>query len=279
MEVVSENRSHGGRQLVVKHESSACRCEMNFSVFLPPQAAQGGKLPVVWYLSGLTCTHANVTEKGEYRAACAEFGLIFVAPDTSPRGEGVADAEEWDFGKGAGFYVDATQDPWAPNYRMWSYVTEELPALVAAEFPVDMDRQAIMGHSMGGHGALTVALNHSQRFRSVSAFAPIVAPSQVPWGQKALAGYLGEDRSEWRKHDSVALIEDGARVEEMLVDVGDADPFIEKELRPELLERACREAGIALKLRIQPGYDHSYYFISTFMDEHLRWHAERLRRG
>jgi len=162
---------------------------------------------------------------------------------------------------------------------MWSYVTEELPALVAAEFPVDMDRQAIMGHSMGGHGALTVALNHSQRFRSVSAFAPIVAPSQVPWGQKALAGYLGEDRSEWRKHDSVALIEDGARVEEMLVDVGDADPFIEKELRPELLERACGEAGIALKLRIQPGYDHSYYFISTFMDEHLRWHAERLRRG
>jgi len=279
MEVVSENRSHGGRQLVVKHESSACRCEMNVSVFLPPQAAQGGKLPVVWYLSGLTCTHANVTEKGEYRAACAEFGLIFVAPDTSPRGEGVADAEEWDFGKGAGFYVDATQDPWAPNYRMWSYVTEELPALVAAEFPVDMDRQAIMGHSMGGHGALTVALNHSQRFRSVSAFAPIVAPSQVPWGQKALAGYLGEDRSEWRKHDSVALIEDGARVEEMLVDVGDADPFIEKELRPELLERACGEAGIALKLRIQPGYDHSYYFISTFMDEHLRWHAERLRRG
>jgi S-formylglutathione hydrolase len=279
MEVVSENRSHGGRQLVVKHESSACRCEMNVSVFLPPQAAQGGKLPVVWYLSGLTCTHANVTEKGEYRAACAELGLIFVAPDTSPRGEGVADAEEWDFGKGAGFYVDATQDPWAPNYRMWSYVTDELPALVAAEFPVDMDRQAIMGHSMGGHGALTVALNHPKRFVSVSAFAPIVAPSQVPWGQKALAGYLGEDRSEWRKHDSVALIEDGARVEELLVDVGDADPFIEKELRPELLERACREAGIALKLRIQPGYDHSYYFISTFMDEHLRWHAERLRRG
>ncbi len=279
MELVSENTSHGGRQLVLKHESSACGCEMTFSVFLPPQAGQGGKLPVVWYLSGLTCTHANVTEKGEYRAACAELGLIFVAPDTSPRGEDVADAEEWDFGKGAGFYVDATQDPWSPNYRMWTYVTEELPALLASEFPVDMDRQAITGHSMGGHGALTVALNHSRRFRSVSAFAPIVAPSQVPWGQKALAGYLGEDRSEWRKHDAVALIEGGTRVEEILVDVGDADPFIEKELRPELLERACAEAGIALNLRIQPGYDHSYYFISTFMDEHLRWHAERLRKG
>jgi S-formylglutathione hydrolase len=279
MEVVSENKSHGGRQLVLKHDSSACGCEMTFSVFLPPQAAQGSKLPVVRYLSGLTCTHANVTEKGEYRAACAELGLIFVAPDTSPRGEGVADAEEWDFGKGAGFYVDATQEPWAAHYRMWTYVTEELPALVAAEFPVDMDRQAITGHSMGGHGALTVALNHPERFRSVSAFAPIVAPSQVPWGQKALAGYLGEDRSAWGRHDSVALIEGGARVPEILIDVGDADPFIEKELRPELLERACAQAGIALKLRIQPGYDHSYYFISTFMDEHLRWHAERLRRG
>ena len=279
MEVVSENKSHGGRQLVVKHESTACRCEMTFSIFLPPHAERGARLPVVWYLSGLTCTHANVTEKGEYRAACAELGLIFVAPDTSPRGEGIADAEEWDFGKGAGFYVDATQEPWAPHYRMWTYVTEELPSLVAAEFPVDMDRQSITGHSMGGHGALTVALNHPQRFRSVSAFAPIVAPSQVPWGQKALAGYLGEDRSKWRKHDAVALIEGGTRVEEILVDVGDADPFIEKELRPDLLERACAEAGIALKLRIQPGYDHSYYFISTFMDEHLRWHAERLRKG
>ena len=277
MEVVSENKSHGGRQLVLKHDSSACGCEMTFSVFLPPQAAQGSKLPVVWYLSGLTCTHANVTEKGEYRAACAELGLIFVAPDTSPRGEGVADAEEWDFGKGAGFYVNATQDPWAPHYRMWSYVTEELPALVAAEFPVDMDRQSITGHSMGGHGALTVALNHPERFRSVSAFAPIVAPSQVPWGQKALAGYLGEDRSAWGRHDSVALIEGGARIPEILVDVGDADPFIEKELRPELLERACGEAGIALTMRIQPGYDHSYYFISTFMDEHLEWHSQRLR--
>jgi S-formylglutathione hydrolase len=279
LEIVSENKSHGGRQLVVKHSSAATSTEMAFSIFLPPQAEDGGKLPVVWYLSGLTCTHANVTEKGEYRAACAELGLIFVAPDTSPRGDDVPDVEEYDFGKGAGFYVDAAEEPWAKNYRMWSYVTEELPALVAAEFPVDMDRQGITGHSMGGHGALTVALNFSNRFRGVSAFAPIVAPSQVPWGQKALSGYLGDNRATWRAHDAVALIEDGASVDEILVDVGTGDPFIEKELRPELLEQACAAAGIPLTLRRQQGYDHSYYFISTFMAEHLRWHAERLRRG
>ena len=279
MEIVSENLSHGGRQLVVKHPSRATSTDMTFSIFLPPQAAEGGKLPVVWYLSGLTCTHANVTEKGEYRAACAEHGLIFVAPDTSPRGEGVPNDEAYDFGQGAGFYVDATQQPWAAQFRMWSYITDELPALVAAEFPVDTGRQAITGHSMGGHGALTVALNHPDRFRSVSAFAPIVAPSQVPWGEKALGGYLGPDRSAWRKHDAVALIEDGSRVEEILVDVGTADPFIEKELRPELLEAACADAGIALMLRRRPGYDHSYYFISTFMADHLAWHAERLRGG
>ena len=279
MDLVSEVKSHGGRQLVVRHASSATSTDMTFSIFLPPQAAAGAKLPVIWYLSGLTCTHANVTEKGEYRAACAELGLIFVAPDTSPRGKDVPDAEEWDFGKGAGFYVEATQEPWSKHYRMWPYVTDELPELIAAEYPVDMSRQAITGHSMGGHGALTVALNHPGRFRSVSAFAPIVAPGQVPWGQKALTNYLGDDRAAWRKHDAVALIEDGASVEELLVDVGTADPFIENELRPELLERACADAGIALTLRRQAGYDHSYYFISTFMAEHLRWHAERLRRG
>jgi S-formylglutathione hydrolase len=279
LEIVSENKSHGGRQLVVRHTSDATSTDMSFSIFLPPQAEGGGKPAVVWYLSGLTCTHANVTEKGEYRAACAEHGLIFVAPDTSPRGEGVPDAEGYDFGQGAGFYVDATEEPWAANYRMWTYVTEELPALVAAEFPVDLDRQGITGHSMGGHGALTVALRNPDRFRSISAFAPIVAPGQVPWGQKALAGYLGEDRTAWRRHDAVALIEDGARLPELLVDIGDADPFIEKELRPELLEQACAAAGIPLTLRIQPGYDHSYYFISTLMAEHIGWHAERLRRG
>ena len=279
MEIVSEAKSHGGRQLICRHRSSATATDMTFSVFLPPQA-DSGSLPVVWYLSGLTCTHANVTEKGEYRAACAELGLIFVAPDTSPRGQGVPDdpAGAYDFGLGAGFYVDAALEPWSGHYRMWTYVTDELPALVAAEFPVDMRRQGITGHSMGGHGALTVALRNPGRFRSVSAFAPIVAPGQVPWGEKALGGYLGEDRSAWRKHDAVALIDDGARVDELLVDVGDADPFLEKELRPELLEQACAAAGIALTLNRRAGYDHSYYFISTFMADHLRWHAKRLAR-
>jgi S-formylglutathione hydrolase len=276
IEIVSENKAHGGGQLVVKHASGATSTDMTFSIFLPPQVDRGKDLPVVWYLSGLTCTHANVTEKGEYRAACAELGLIFVAPDTSPRGEGVPNADEYDFGQGAGFYVDATQEPWVANFRMWTYVTEELPRVVGGNFPVDLSRQGIMGHSMGGHGALTAALRNPQAFRAVSAFAPIVAPSQVPWGQKALAGYLGDDRSTWRRHDAVALIEDGARIKDLLVDVGDADPFLEKELRPELLERACAEAGIPLTLRLQPGYDHSYYFISTFMADHLRWHAERL---
>ena len=277
LEIVSENRSHAGRQLVVSHASAATGTGMTFSVFLPPQA-EGGKCPVLWYLSGLTCTHANVTDKGEYRAACAEHGLIFVAPDTSPRGEGVPDDSEeaWDFGLGAGFYVDATTTPWSANYRMWSYVTEELPGLVASQFPADMDRQGITGHSMGGHGALTVALRHPRRFRSVSAFAPIVTPSQVPWGEKALSNYLGPDRAHWRAHDAVALIEDGARLDELLIDIGEADPFLEKELRPELLELACKEAGIPLTLRRRPGYDHSYYFISTFMADHVRWHAERL---
>ena len=279
LEVVSENRAHGGRQLVVKHASAATGTDMTFSIYLPPQAESGGKLPIVWYLSGLTCTHANVTEKGEYRAACAEHGLIFVAPDTSPRGEGVPDDPDgaYDFGLGAGFYVDATEEPFARNYRMWSYVTEELPALVASEFPVDMSRQGITGHSMGGHGALTVALGNPGRFRSVSAFAPIVAPSQVPWGQKALGGYLGDDYAACRRHDAVALIEDGARIDGLLVDVGTSDNFLEKELKPELLEKACADAGIPLQLNRRDGYDHSYYFISTFMADHLRWHAERLR--
>jgi len=276
IEIVSENKSHGGRQLVVRHASMVTSTDMTFSIFLPPQAEQGGKLPVVWYLSGLTCTHANVTEKGEYRAACAELGVIFVAPDSSPRGNDVPDDQSYDLGQGAGFYVDATEQPWATHYRMWSYLTEELPELVAAEFPVAGDRQAITGHSMGGHGALTLALRNPERFRSVSAFAPIVAPGQVPWGQKALTAYLGTDRTAWRKHDAVALIEDGAHIPEMLVDVGASDPFLQQELRPELLEGACADAGIDLTLRIQVGYDHSYYFVSTFMAEHLRWHAERL---
>ena len=278
MEILSENRAHGGRQLVCKHESTATKTDMVFSIFLPPQA-DSGKCPVLWYLSGLTCTHANVTEKGEYRAACAEHGLIFIAPDTSPRGPDVPDDPEglWDFGQGAGFYVDATEAPWARHFNMRTYVAEELPALIAAEFAADMARQGITGHSMGGHGALTLALGLPGRFGSVSAFAPIVAPGQVPWGHKALGHYLGPQGPAWRQHDAVALIEDGARVEELLVDIGDADPFLDKELKPELLEAACDDAGIALTLRRQPGYDHSYYFIATFMADHVAWHAERLR--
>jgi S-formylglutathione hydrolase len=276
METVSSWRSHHGTQGVYKHASEATGTEMVFSVFVPDHEP-GAQLPVVWYLSGLTCTHANVMEKGEYRAACAELGLIFVAPDTSPRGEGVADDPTYDMGQGAGFYVDATEAPWTPHYRMRSYVEEELPALVAAHFPADMARQGITGHSMGGHGALTAALRNPERFRSVSAFAPIVAPGQVPWGQKALAGYLGPDRTTWRDYDAVALIEDGARVPEILVDQGEADAFLSDQLRPALLRDACEAAGIDLTLRMQPGYDHSYYFISTFMADHLRWHAERLR--
>jgi S-formylglutathione hydrolase len=276
MEIVSENKSHGGRQIVARHQSSATSSEMSFSIFLPPQAETGAKLPLVWFLSGLTCSPMNVTEKGEYRAACAELGLIFVAPDTSPRGDDVPDVEDYDFGKGAGFYVDSTQEPWAKNFRMWTYVTEELPALVEQEFPVDIARQGITGHSMGGHGALTVGLRNPGRFRSVSAFSPIVAPSQVPWGSKALGGYFGADEQAWRRHDAIALIEDGARLPELLVDVGSDDPYLDNQLRPELLERACADAGIALTLRRQPGYDHSYYFMSSFMADHLRWHSQRL---
>jgi S-formylglutathione hydrolase len=278
VETLSDTKSHGGRQLVCRHASDATHTDMTFSIFLPPQAEEGGKVPVLWYLSGLTCSHVNVTEKGEYRATCAELGIAFIAPDTSPRGEAVPDDPDgsWDFGQGAGFYVDATEAPWSGNYRMWRHVADELPALVAAEFPVDLDRQGILGHSMGGHGALTLGLGLPERYRSVSAFAPIVAPSQVPWGRKALGGYLGGDECAWRKHDAVALIEDGATPDALLVDIGTADPFLETELRPELLERACKEAGIPLTLRRQPGYDHSYYFISTFMADHIRWHAERL---
>lgn len=275
LQTVSTAKAFGGTQGVYTHTSTTTGTPMTFSVYVPPHD-DGAMLPVVWYLSGLTCTHANVTDKGEYRRACAELGLIFVAPDTSPRGDDVADDEAYDFGKGAGFYVDATETPWAPHFRMWSYVTEELPALIGAHFPADMARQSIMGHSMGGHGALTIGLTFADRFKAVSAFAPIVAPSQVPWGEKALGGYLGTDRSRWRAHDAVALIEDGARVPALLVDQGDADQFLAEQLKPELLAEACTTAGIDLTLRMQPGYDHSYYFISTFMADHLAWHAARL---
>jgi len=275
IETVSENRSHGGVQGVYTHQSAETGTAMTFSVFVP-EHAEGARLPVLWYLSGLTCTHANVTEKGEFRRACAEHGIVFVAPDTSPRGDDVPDDEAYDFGKGAGFYVDATQEPWAANFRMRSYIEQELPGVVAEHFPVDMERQGITGHSMGGHGALTVSLRNPGRFRSTSAFSPIVSPLSCPWGEKALTGYLGADRAAWREYDACALIEDGARLADLLVDQGTADAFLEGQLKTNLLDRACRNADMRATIRMQEGYDHSYYFISTFMAEHVAWHAERL---
>jgi S-formylglutathione hydrolase len=275
IETISTNRSHGGTQGVYRHASAATGTNMTFSVFVPDGAQAS---PVVWFLSGLTCTHANVTEKGEFRAACAKHGLIFVAPDTSPRGDGVPDdhAGAYDFGLGAGFYLNATQSPYSQHYKMWDYITWELPALLTSHFPVDLQRQSIMGHSMGGHGALTIGLSFPERFRAVSAFSPIVAPSLTPWGQKALSGYLGNDRSAWRRHDAVSLIEDGARLDEVLIDQGDADPFVHEQLKPERFAEVCSRAGMKLTLKMRSGYDHSYYFISTFMPEQLRWHSERL---
>lgn len=275
METVSQNRSHGGIQGVYKHQSASTGTEMTFSVFVPDHAP-GTELPVLWYLSGLTCTHANVTEKGEYRAACAKHGIIFIAPDTSPRGDDVPDDEAYDFGKGAGFYVNATEAPWKTNFQMRNYIEEELPALVANNFPVDMDRQGITGHSMGGHGALTISLRNPGRFRSTSAFSPIVSPIHCPWGEKALTGYIGPDKSKWRDYDSCALIEDGARLPDLLVDQGLADDFLEGQLKTSLLLEACDKAGQKATVRMQEGYDHSYYFISTFMADHIAWHGERL---
>lgn len=277
MEQVSTNRSHGGEQSVWTHQSAQTGTAMTFSVFVPDHAP-GAKLPVLWYLSGLTCTHANVTEKGEFRTACAEHGIVFVAPDTSPRGDDVPDDDGYDFGKGAGFYVDATQEPWARNFRMRSYFERELPELLPAQFPmVDMARQGITGHSMGGHGALTIALRNPGRFRSVSAFSPIVSPLNCPWGDKALTGYLGADRVAWREYDACALIADGARLPDLLVDQGEADGFLAEQLKTDLLVQACAAAGQPATIRMQPGYDHSYYFISSFMAEHVGWHAVRLK--
>jgi S-formylglutathione hydrolase len=278
MKTISTAKSHGGVQGVYSHASEACACDMTFAVFVPPQATDG-PCPVVWYLSGLTCTHQNVMDKGEYRRLAAELGLIIVCPDTSPRGETIPDEKDnWQFGSGAGFYLDATQAPFSANYRMYSYVAEELPALIAREFPADISRQAVFGHSMGGHGALTIALKHPDRFRSCSAFAPIVRPMVAGWSKPAFEKYLGADETSWRAYDAVALIEDGKRFPEFLVDQGDADGFLEDGLRPWLLDEACRKAGIPLILRMQEGYDHSYFFISTFMEDHLRWHAERLAK-
>ena len=276
MKVHSQVIAFGGMQGVYSHESEANQCEMTFAVFVPPQAIER-PCPVVWYLSGLTCTHANVMEKGEYRRMAAELGLIVVCPDTSPRGNDVPDEiTNWQMGKGAGFYLDATEAPWAANFQMYSYVTEELPAFVAEHFRIDMTRQGIFGHSMGGHGAMTIALKNPHRFRSCSAFAPIVAPMTADWSMDAYHKYLGEDQSRWRPYDACALVEDGARFPEFLIDQGKADGYLETGLRPWLFEKAVENTGIDLTLRMHDRYDHSFYFVSTFMDDHLKWHAARL---
>jgi S-formylglutathione hydrolase len=276
-ETVSQARCFGGTQFVYRHVSRETNTPMRLAVFVPPQA-KDAKVPVVWFLSGLTCTEENFTVKAGAQRVASELGLMLIAPDTSPRGEGVPDDREgaYDFGLGAGFYVDATEAPWAKHYRMRSYIEQELPALVADNLPVDMSRQGITGHSMGGHGALTISLRNPGRFAATSAFAPIASPMNCPWGEKALSGYIGLDRSAWRDYDACALIEGGARLPDLLVDQGTADSFLESQLKPGLLEEACAKARQPLTLRRQEGYDHSYFFIASFIEDHLRWHAQRL---
>ena len=280
VQTVSTNRSHGGTQGVYRHASRETKTDMTFSVYVPDHR-EGTTLPVVTYLSGLTCTHANVTEKGEFRSACAEHGLIFVAPDTSPRGEGVPGdpANSYDFGLGAGFYVDATAEPWSAHYRMYTYVTQELRGLIEAKFPVDPARTGIFGHSMGGHGALTLGLRNPDLYRSISAFAPISAPKQCPWGKKALTGYLGPDRGQWAEHDATELVSrvtNASGRSPILIDQGLADQFLEQQLHPHLFEEAARKVGYPVTVRRHAGYDHGYYFISTFVEDHLRHHARIL---
>ncbi|HKM63992.1 MAG TPA: S-formylglutathione hydrolase [Acidisphaera sp.] len=276
-ERVSAQRCFGGTQYVFRHRSETTGTDMRFAAFVPPQA-EAKPAPVVWFLSGLTCTEENFTVKAGAQRVAARLGLILIAPDTSPRGEGVPDDKQgaYDFGLGAGFYLDATEQPWARNYRMESYVIRELPGIVASLLPVDMGRQGVMGHSMGGHGAITLALKNPGRFASVSAFSPISSPMQCPWGEKALSGYLGADRTAWRRTDSCALMDDGARLPDLLVDHGTADAFLDVQLKPQLLQAACDRAGVPLTLRMQDGYDHSYFFIATFIEDHLTWHAARL---
>lgn len=277
IQAVSEQRCFEGTQGFFTHDSEVCGGSMRFAVYLPPQAAQG-PVPVLWYLAGLTCTPETFTTKAGAQRLAAELGLALVMPDTSPRDTGLAGATgDWEFGEGAGFYLDATQEPWAARFRMYSYVVDELPRVVAERFPLDMNRQGIFGHSMGGHGALTIALRNPGRFRSVSAFAPIVAPAGVPWGEKAFSRYLGDDRKAWETYDATALVKGGSRFDgTILVDQGEADGFLVDQLQPQRFEAACEDAGQKLELRMHPGYDHSYYFIQTFVDDHLRHHAAAL---
>ena len=274
-ERIEHRACFGGWQDVYRHRSEVLGCDMTVGVYLPPQVEQG-PCPVLYWLSGLTCTEQNFITKAGAQRYAAEHGIILVAPDTSPRGEDVADAEGYDLGKGAGFYVNATQAPWASHYRMYDYIVDELPAWVEAD-PMASDRRAISGHSMGGHGALTIALKNPGRYRSVSAFSPIVAPTQVPWGQKAFAAYLGDDREAWKAWDTVELVRQAREPLPLLVDQGDADEFLQGQLKPELLQAAAAEAGHPLTLRLQPGYDHSYYFIASFIGEHLAFHAQQLK--
>lgn len=277
MEEILRQKVSGGQLTVHDHESSACDCTMRFAVYAPPQIADG-PVPVLWYLSGLTCTWANANEKSGIHRYAAEHGMMVVFPDTSPRGDSVANDEAYDLGQGAGFYLTATQSPWLAHYRMDRYVAEELPSIIADMFPnANMDHQGIFGHSMGGHGALTLHLKHPDRYRSVSAFSPIVAPTQVPWGEKAFAAYLGEDRTAWADHDATELVKRQPSQAPILIDQGGADQFLAEQLRPELFADACRQAGQALTLNMRDGYDHSYYFIATFMGDHLAWHAKRLK--
>lgn len=275
MEKISSNKSFGGEQGVYSHASSSTKTDMTFAVYVPPQAVEK-PVPVLWYLSGLTCTHDNAMGKAGMQEHAARLGMIVVLPDTSPRGEGAADDAEgaYDFGLGAGFYVNAKQAPFADNYQMYSYVVDELPELIGNEFNADMSRQGICGHSMGGHGALTIGLKNPGRFKSISAFAPIVSPTNCPWGQKALGGYLGDDKAVWAAHDACELVSTAVEKLPMLVDQGTGDSFLEKELKPELLVAACEKANHPLTLRMQEGYDHSYFFISTFMKDHMEWHAK-----
>ncbi|MDZ7628455.1 MAG: S-formylglutathione hydrolase [Parvularculaceae bacterium] len=280
MERLSVSKSFGGEQSVWKHASLALACEMRLSVYTPPLEMHGpGPWPTLFWLSGLTCTEDNFTVKAGAQRAAAELGLMIVAPDTSPRGDHVPDLEPkaYDFGKGAGFYVDATEAPWSANYRMYAYVAEELPALVAAHFPADPRRFGIFGHSMGGHGALTIHLKHAEKFRSCSAFSPIVAPSSVPWGRKALTHYLGPDETTWAPYDATRLLDDRrGSPAHILIDQGASDPFLAEQLKPELFAEAARKAGQKLTLRMREGYDHSYFFIATFIEDHLRWHKDAL---